>query len=187
MTRLQCIVGCIRGQALEETIKITLYSFRHAQKSDLNELLEFIQSRQELFYFFPSASYPLTLAQLETQLCERHESTVMLEDGQLVGFANFYNVGNHNIAFIGNVIIKPEKRRQGLGSKLLQAMIETGFQQLQLNEVHLSCYARNTSALLFYSKLGFRPYAIEGRPDPENETQALIHLKIKNHHITAPN
>lgn len=157
-----------------------MYKFRRAKKSDLKEILTFARDQRELFYFFPSASYPLTTEQLEQQLNERHESTVMLEHGKLVGFANFYNVQNRNIAFIGNVIIKPEKRGQGLGSKLLQAMITTGFSQLQLKEVHLSCYNNNTAALLFYTKLGFAPYAIERRYDPDNKPVALIHLKIKN-------
>jgi len=168
---------------MTELNTIALHTFRHAQKSDLKELLTFAQNRKELFYFFPSADYPLTIKQLEQQLSDRHESTVMLENRQLVGFANFYNVENRNIAFIGNVIIKPEKRGQGLGKKLLQTMITTGFSQLQLKEVHLSCYNNNTPALLFYTKLGFKPYAIESRSDPENGTLALIHLKIKNSRI----
>lgn len=157
-----------------------MHTFRPARKSDLKEILNFAIGRKELFYFFPSASYPLTIEQLEQQLSERHESTVMLEDGQLVGFANFYNVQNRNIAFIGNVIIKPQRRGQGLGEKLLQTMITSGFSQFQLQEVHLSCYSNNTAALLFYTKLGFKPYAIESRLDSENKPAALIHLKIKN-------
>ena len=97
----------------------------------------------------------------------------------IVGFANFYNVENRNIAFIGNVIIKPEKRRQGLGKKLMLLMINDGFKQLNLKEVHLSCYNNNTSALLFYKNLGFKPYATETRQDFNNQPAALIHLKIK--------
>ena len=160
-----------------------MYTFRHAKKSDLKAILTYPINREELFYFFPSASYPLTLKQLEQQLSKRHESTVMLENEQVLGFANFYNVENRNIAFIGNVIIKPEKRRQGLGTRLLQEMITTGFSQLQLKEVHLSCYNNNTPALLFYTRLGFKPYAIETRSGPENKKLALVHLKIKNTRI----
>lgn len=160
-----------------------MHTFRQAKKSDLEALLSFARNREELFYFFPSAQYPLTLKQLEQQLSERHESTVMLENEQVVGFANFYNVQNRNIAFIGNVIIKPEKRGLGLGKKLLQTMVNTGFSRLQLKEVHLSCYNHNTPALLFYTSLGFRPYAIETRSDPDHQAVALIHLKIKNTRI----
>ncbi len=154
-------------------------SFRQATQADLTGIFNYPLSREELFYFFPSANHPLTLAQLEQQLNERHQSTVILEDNHVAGFANFYNVENRNIAFIGNVIIKPEKRQRGLGKKLLQMMITTGFSQLRLKEIHLSCYNNNTPALLFYNSLGFKPYAAEARTDFNNKAVVLIHLRMK--------
>ena len=159
-------------------------TFRRTTKADLAEIVNFPQDRAELFYFFPSATYPLTLEQLEKQLSERHESMVMLENSSLkkkeiIGFANFYNVENRNIAFIGNIIIRPDKRGQGLGRKLVQTMIISGFEQFNLREVHLSCYRQNTPALLFYKQLGFKPYAIETRQDLNNQSTELIHLKVK--------
>lgn len=155
-------------------------TFRSAIKSDFSEILRFPLNKTELFYFFPSATYPLTIKQLEKQLSTRHESNVMLENNQLVGFANFYNVKKHQIAFIGNLIIKPEKRRQGLGRKLVLLMIAKGFKQLQLKEIHLSCYQQNTVALSFYKQTGFKAYAEEVRRDFNNQAVRLIHLKIKN-------
>ncbi|MCU7939347.1 MAG: GNAT family N-acetyltransferase [gamma proteobacterium symbiont of Bathyaustriella thionipta] len=154
-------------------------TFRSVVKSDLSEILRFPLNEIELFYFSPSVHFPLTIEQLETQLSTRHESTVMLENNQVVGFANFYNVKNYQIAFIGNVIIKPEKRRQGLGKKLILMMIARGFKELQLKEIHLSCFQENTVALLFYKQLGFKTYAEETRLNAENQAMSLLHLKIK--------
>lgn len=156
-----------------------MLTFRKATKSDLSELIKFPLNRKELFYFFPSATSPLTNKQLEKQLDERYESTVMLDGEQIVGFANFYNVQSYNIAFIGNIIIKPDRRREGLGKKLIRSMLTIGFKQLKLKEIHLSCYSDNTTALLFYNKLGFKPYAIEQRLNEEQNPVALIHLKLK--------
>jgi len=141
-------------------------------------------NRAELFFFFPSANYPLTLEQLKKQLCERHESTVMIEQDSslkdsVIGFANFYNVENRKIGFIGNAIIKPERRGMGFGKKLIQAMVNSGFKQLKLNEVHLSCYKNNTSALSFYKNLGFKAYATETRKDMDEKPTKLIHLRLK--------
>lgn len=157
-----------------------MYTFRAAHQFDLEQIAGFCLNRMELFYFSPSAAYPLTLEQLELQLSRRHTSIVMLENELVVGFANFYNVEKYNIAFIGNVIIRPEKRRQGLGEKLLQQMINTGFAKLQLKEIHLSCYQNNLSALLFYKKIGFKIYAKEDRPDCNKQHTRLIHLRIHN-------
>jgi ribosomal protein S18 acetylase RimI-like enzyme len=156
-----------------------LFSFRQAVQSDLIALLQFNLSDQELFYFFPAAQPPLTLEQLQQQLNERYQSTVMLEDDKVVGFANFYNVKNHNLAFIGNVVIDPEKRRQRLGSRLVRTIIDKGFKELKLRQIHLSCYNDNNSALLFYHSLGFKPYAMEKRKDWENKDTILLHLKLK--------
>ncbi|MCW8931691.1 MAG: GNAT family N-acetyltransferase [Gammaproteobacteria bacterium] len=159
-------------------------TFRSATKADLVEILNFTKDKTELFYFFPSATFPLTLEQLEKQLSDRHESTVMIENNSLkknliIGFANFYNVKNRNIGFIGNVIIKSEKRKRGFGKQLVQTMIKSGFEQLNLKEVHLSCYKQNTSALSFYKHIGFKPYATEIRKDINNAPTELIHLKVK--------
>jgi len=154
--------------------------FRAAIQSDLEQIVNFSLNKRELFYFFPSADYPLSLQQLQQQFCKRHESIVMLDDNQIVGFANFYNTKKHNIAFIGNVIIKPAKRRQGLGRKLLQYMTDYGFRKLQLKEVHLSCYEDNIHALSFYQGLGFKAYAKEERIDVNGQKTLLIHLRISN-------
>ena len=153
-------------------------SFRPAEHSDLPELLAFPQSEEELFYFFPSAHSPLTLKQLQKQLSERHQSTAMLKNGRLIGFANFYNVENRNLAFIGNIIIRPEERQKGYGGLLIKQMLKLGFEQLKLREIHLSCFNRNTSALLFYQHLGFSPYAWEVRRDYKQNPVLLIHLKL---------
>lgn len=157
-----------------------MYSFCSAQQSDLEQIVDFCLNKTELFYFSPSAAYPLTLEQLERQLSREHASIVMLENDLVVGFANFCNVEKHNIAFIGNVIIKPEKRKQGLGEKLLLQMINNGFIKLQLKEIHLSCYQDNISALSFYKKIGFKAYAKEDRLDLNKQQTQLIHLRIKN-------
>ena len=157
-----------------------MYSFRATQQSDLEQIADFCLNRTELFYFSPSAAYPLTLEQLERQLSRSHASIVMLENSLVVGFANFYNAQQHNIAFIGNVIIKPEKRKQGLGRKLLQQMVNNGFTKLQLKEIHLSCYQDNSSALSFYKNIGFKAYAKEDRLDLNKQQTQLIHLRIKN-------
>ncbi len=164
-----------------------LTQFRPTQSSDLKQILNFNLDRTELFYFSPSAAYPLTLEQLEQQLSKHHESIVMLNDKEIVGFANFYKVDKHNIAFIGNLLIKPEKRKQGLGKQLLQYMIKYGFTKLHLKQVHLSCYQDNLPALSLYKSLGFKAYAHEERHDlntlmghKDKQQTQLIHLRISN-------
>jgi len=58
-------------------------------------------------------------------------------------------------------------------------MMEKGFNQLQLKEIHLSCFQQNTAAMLFYKQLGFKGYAEETRLNSDNQAVSLLHLKIK--------
>ena len=46
-----------------------------------------------------------------------------------------------------------------------------------VSELHLSCFDANTSGLLLYTKLGYKPYEIEKYINKENEVSALIELK----------
>jgi hypothetical protein len=39
---------------------------------------------------FPKASYPLTIDQLKEAIAQRFDSTVVLLDDRVAGFANFY-------------------------------------------------------------------------------------------------
>ncbi|MCU7837497.1 MAG: GNAT family N-acetyltransferase [gamma proteobacterium symbiont of Taylorina sp.] len=156
------------------------FSFRKTKTSDLELILNFSLNKTELFYFFPSATFPLTMEQLKQQLSRRHESITMLEGKDIVGFANFYQVEKHNIAFIGNVIIKPEKRKLGMGKKLLKYMINYGFKKLQLKEIHLSCYQENFTALSFYKNLEFKIYSSEYRYDLNKKPTQLVHMRIHN-------
>jgi len=154
-------------------------SFRLPLPSDLEKILDFSINRDELFYFSPSADYPLTFDHLQ-QICKGVGAIVMLKDKHIVGFANFNLVKKHSIAFISNVIIKPEKRQSGLGRQLLVHLIDKGLHQLQLKAVHLSCYQDNIAALSLYKKTGFKIYAEEDRCNLKKQPTRLFHLRIEN-------
>ncbi len=170
--------------------KLTL---RVIKDSDLEKLLLFPKNTLELFYFSPSANTPFNLSQLKKIINQACESIVLEGQQQLLGFANFQLIKPHNIAFIGNLIIHPNKRKQGLGYYFLSHLIAKGFQELQLKEIHLSCYQTNTNALSLYKNLGFQAYAEEKCYVPDDllkiqsqaSTQTLIHLKRINQSLKA--
>jgi RimJ/RimL family protein N-acetyltransferase len=169
-------------------------TLRTVKDSDLEALLLFPKSTLELFYFSPSASTPFNLLQLKKIIKQQQRESIVLEHNkQLLGFANFQPIKQYNIAFIGNLIIHPNKRKQGLGYYFLSHLIAKGFQELQLKEIHLSCYQTNTNALSLYANLGFQVYAEEQRYVPDDllkkqnqqSTQTLIHLKRINQSLKA--
>ena len=103
---------------------------------------------------------------------------MVLDDGEVVGFANLYNFRDGETCFIGNVVVRPDRRGRGVGVYLVETMLALAFGKHRFNEVRVSCFSGNITALLLYAKLGFTPYAIEHRRDKQDNAVALIHLKI---------
>lgn len=154
-----------------------MLSCRPVQENDIPQICLFPQSAEELFFLFPRASYPLTSDQLKDAIDQRSDSTVVLWNGAIVGFANFYRWGAGGCS-IGNVIVSPASRGFGVGRYLIEGMIDIAFSTHRAAEVAVSCFNHNTAGLLLYSKLGFLPFAVEERQNRSGNRVALIHLRL---------
>lgn len=152
-------------------------SFRSAQTSDLEKVCQLPQSEEELFFMFPKADYPLSVKQLQTVVENRSDSTVILLDNEIVGFANFYEVKENNYCSIGNVIVSSYFRNKGIGMYLVETMESIVLEKYNVREIHISCFNTNTKGILLYSKLGYIPYEVEERLDKEGRKVALIKMK----------
>lgn len=152
-------------------------SHRPVQDSDLPALCEFSKNPTELMFWFPRAQFPLTPVQLEAAIAERRDNRVVVADGRVVGFSNFCRWADEVYA-IGNAVVDPAYRGQGVGRYLLKMMIGRAFETHGAREVVLSCFNANVVGLLLYQALGFTPYAIEERRSVAGERVALIHLRL---------
>ncbi len=152
-------------------------TFRPVADADIPHICGFVRDAQELFFFFPAATWPLTHEQLRDSIAQRCDSTVIEHDGQVAGFANFYRWEQGGTCTIGNVIVDPQVRGVGLGAQLIGQMIHIARSGHQASDVTLSCFSSNVAGLLLYPKLGFVPFAIEERKDKQQERVALIHLR----------
>lgn len=90
-------------------------SHKPVETNDLKIICQFPQNAEELFFMFPKAEYPLTVSQLEAVINNRFDSTVVLLNEEIVGFANFYEVKENKYCSIGNVIVNADYRNQGIG------------------------------------------------------------------------
>jgi len=151
---------------------------RPVEDGDIPVICGFPQSREELFFMFPGASYPLTPAQLQEAVRRRSDSTVVDSNGDVVGFANFCRWERGGCCTIGNVIVAPQARGCGVGRYLVETMIGLARLQHRAREVRLSCYNRNVLGLLLYSRIGFEPIAIEECRDWQGAPAALIHMRL---------
>lgn len=152
---------------------------RPVEKRDFEQICQFPQNAEELFFMFPKAEYPFTINQLEIAVENRFDSTVALQGEEVIGFANIYEVKENHHCSIGNVIVNPKFRNQGIGESLIKTMESIGIEKYKVSEMHLSCFNTNTNGILLYSKLSYKPYAVEKWIDKENRPIALIELKRK--------
>ena len=154
-----------------------MVTFRPIEVQDIQTICEFPQSKDELFFLSPKASFPLRTEDFKKIIAERVNPTVAVANEQIVGFSSLYKVETEKQCFIGNVIVSPAVRGAGLGKAIIENMIILGREQHKIKEIHLSCFSNNINGLLLYSKLGFAPYSIEERINFNNERVALIHMK----------
>ena len=88
------------------------------------------------------------------QMIEKEDARyyVAEEDGELFGGCGvLLIVGEGNIT---NVVIKPEARNRGIGTGLLQYLIEEGYRE-GLNAFTLEVRVSNQAAIHVYEKVGF--------------------------------
>lgn len=153
--------------------------YRTLLPGDLKFVVKLPENERELFFMCPKANYPLTPEQLEDIIKDRFDSTVVLLNNEIVGFANFYEVREAQYCAIGNVVISSCFRNRGIGTFLITIMENIARTKYSVSEIHLSCFNENISGLLLYTKLGYLPYGIEKYTNKNEEVSVLIELKKK--------
>lgn len=150
---------------------------RPASATDLHEVVGFVLTPEELFFCYPKAAWPLTVGQLAAASAERRNSTVALLEGRLAGFANFYQWQHGDFCALGNLMIAPWARGQGVAHYLIEVMERQAREQFKAGRMAVSCFNANAAGLLLYGKLGYRPQAIVERRDPQGRRVALVQLE----------
>lgn len=95
-------------------------------------------------------------------------------DKQIIGYAGFWNVAGEGD--ITNVAVLPEFRKQGVGSRLIEAVIKRAA-ELGLSILTLEVRRSNISAQMLYSKYGFEVIGERKRYYSDNREDALIMIK----------
>ncbi|WP_147820803.1 GNAT family N-acetyltransferase [Salidesulfovibrio onnuriiensis] len=133
-----------------------MLSFRELLDTDVPVICGFPRTPAELFYMFPSAQWPLAAGRLMASAAERCESTVVVCGGTIAGYANFIHCTPGHCCSIGNVIVNPQVRRQGVGTYLIRTMIRKAFEGYDARAVRLRCFHANLPGIRLYETLGFR-------------------------------
>jgi RimJ/RimL family protein N-acetyltransferase len=152
--------------------------FRPAVEEDYLAIGGLVTSEEELFFVYPSGHYPFDVQQLRALARERHELTVAIVKGQVVGFTNLYDMEARHQAFIGNVIIEKTLRGCGIGRKMIEVMLKCCFDKYRLSKVNISVFSHNIPALVLYSRLGFTPFDLAERQDFAEQKTVMIHMTL---------
>lgn len=150
---------------------------RPVQPDDLAEVISFVRDRDELFYAYPRARWPLDIEQLAATVAERRASTLVLLDGRAAGFANFYQCEPGQFCALGNMMVAPWARGHGVARYLIGVMEQTARQAHGATRMKISCFNGNAAGLLLYTDLGYRPLGIVERQDPRGQRVALVQLE----------
>jgi ribosomal protein S18 acetylase RimI-like enzyme len=153
-------------------------TIRDALSGDLAAICRLVDSPEEMCLAFPGGRFPLSEKQLRRLAEQRSDLTVAVDSGEVVGFADLYGVLTGHWAFIGNLIVAPSHRKSGIGSRLMEHMLDRVFDVHGLPMARISVFEHNTSARRLYERMGFRRYADERRRDWQERTVTLLHMQL---------
>ncbi len=150
---------------------------RPATAADLGDVVGFPQNVDELFFCYPKAIWPLNIGQLAAAMAERRESTVVESAGKVAGFANFYQWQHGEFCALGNLMVAPWARGQGVAQFLVEAMETIARERYRAPLMKVSCFNANAGGLLLYTRMGYRTVGIVERRAPDGSRVALVQLE----------
>jgi [ribosomal protein S18]-alanine N-acetyltransferase len=101
--------------------------------------------------------------------------TVIAQGETCVGYGGFWGVAGE--AQVTNLVIEPSRRRQGLGRRLLESLIEAA-RGKGLRRMTLELRSTNAAALRLYETLGFQTVGQRSNVYQSPDDHALMMEKI---------
>lgn len=115
------------------------------------------------------------LFETELQLAIAHLYSAK-QEGRLVGYIDFWDSGRE--IHLINVAVDPNKRHLGVGTRLMEALIdyakpESG-KHKRTKEIYLDVRVSNRPAIALYTKFGFKEVSIRKGYYQDNNEDALL-------------
>ena len=133
---------------------------------DLDSIAENLQTDYDDFW-----NYNVFKSELEN---ENSKYIVAHQNNCIVGFAGIWIA--IDVAHITNIVVKKDLRKTGIGTLLLQELINM-CKNLQIKEITLEVNEHNVSAIKLYEKFGFKQVGLR-KKYYNNEDNALIMTKF---------
>lgn len=160
---------------------------RQYSQTDFSSVEKWIDSeRIHALWCASSIPYPMTAesfhALLEKNARQWKDSAFLAteNDGQPVGFFCYSINDSENSGFLRYVLLDPERRGQGLGTRMLKLALKYAFEITEVDFVQLCVFDANEAARRCYARIGFTERSLtENALTFRGETWARHHLIIK--------
>jgi RimJ/RimL family protein N-acetyltransferase len=140
-----------------------LVNLRAPEMSDLERNTRWINDREVTRTL--AMRYPMSLAAEEVWMRDRVSRPLAYDhvffaidtkDGVHIGNTNFFSISPEDRrAELGLMIGEKSYWGQGYGTDAIRTLVQFGFQEMNLNRIHLTTYSFNHAAQAVYRKCGF--------------------------------
>lgn len=138
-------------------------ALRPFEETDFPFILGSIVSADELLQWAgPGLSWPLDEEQLRDYRSRGDDPDKLLTFSAVENATDFV-VGHvqlvldreHDLGYVGRVLIAPSARGRGLGTALMREIVRFGFDDLRLHRLSLNVFDFNRAAIACYERVGF--------------------------------
>lgn len=132
------------------------WSLQEAAESDIDTLMEwFTQPSDILIWGGPTFRYPFDRETFFEDVCWGTMASYCLRDpaSSLVAFGQLYDRDGR--IHLARLIVHPEQRGRGVGTRLIETLITAGIDLFARDEVSLFVFRDNLPAYRCYRSLGF--------------------------------
>ena len=132
------------------------YRLERANEADIESLMTWFETGFDVkVWGGPKFRFPFTRESFFEDVHFRDMATFVLWDSgnAMVGFGQLYN--RHERINLARLVVRKDRRGQGLGKALIEELMRAGASLLPLAEFSLFVYRDNTPALECYKAMGF--------------------------------
>ncbi len=133
---------------------------KDASESHINRLMSWFPDERSVdIWGGPNFRYPLapTTFQEDTHWRDMDSYILVGSPGDMLAFGQMYE--RHGRINLARLVVAPDQRRQGLGTRLVTLLMDRGRETFPLVEFSLYVYDDNHAAMACYSGAGFEEHA----------------------------
>lgn len=145
-----------------------------ATQTDIDHLMSWFPTERSVdIWGGPNFRYPFTAETFHEDVRWKEMDTFCLMDtsGDISAFGQMYE--RHGRINLARLVVAPGSRGQGIGQKLVAALIDEGRRIFSLPEFSLYVYHDNEQALACYRRMGFEE---DEYPEDDELAESCIYM-----------